>query len=138
LLILFSCFAEIEWTQSTMTVNLRHAAIDSFWGYRGPGVPPRTSGVSVQSAFGWWLTIVPLYDRTSAAVFPLWIPLAIGLFAAYRLLPESGKTGLCPTCSHDLNGAPRVEVRKEHVRCTECGTICEREVAPDKEAGQPP
>jgi hypothetical protein len=135
LLWLLSCFVMIEWETTMDSVTLGQGAIRNDWRAQ----QGRTPGVR----FTWWLrspwamTWVPHYDRQfGQSVIPLWIPIAIGLYAAYRSLPERGRAGTCPACSHDLSGAPRVEVRKEHVRCTECGAICEREVAPEKEPGK--
>jgi hypothetical protein len=93
----------------------------------------QTSGIRAYRRMNAWVPcIIPRFDGASSFALPLWIPIAIGLFAAYRLLPESIRPGRCPTCAHDLSGSPKVEVQKEHVRCAECGTVCEREVSNEK------
>lgn len=127
---LFSCFAEIQWTMRAESITLRHMGIDANWANVA-----RFPGVQVRAATGpWTFTILPWHDRFSGWALPLWAPLLLGAFAGYRLLPDAEKPGRCPTCAHDLGGAPRVEVQKEHVRCTECGTVCQRERPLDTEA----
>jgi hypothetical protein len=63
-------------------------------------------------------------------VIPLWIPMILGLWAGYSLLPAGlparGKPR-CPRCRFDLAGAPAVDVKHVQVQCPECGKLSQRD-----------
>lgn len=103
-------------------VSLSGGAIVSYWDVD----VPNPSGLNIMARppnieFRW----LPYYAGPQSAtmqsgrlVFPLWILVLIGLFCAYRLLPEGYGKGRCAKCGYDLKGVP---LEDSGMKCPECG-----------------
>jgi hypothetical protein len=143
---LLSPFVAIGIDKRDRVVEFGNGAFSAQWGIRyalpAPGGPPVIASArgwfaEAPGPFGWrWLPRCtdPNYSQAGKGpgVFavPYWVPLGLGLLAAYVLLPAGAKPRdepRCPSCRFDLGGAPPIEVRRVHVQCPECGTISERE-----------
>lgn len=65
-----------------------------------------------------WYEPEPLSNWNIAEfAVPLWMPVVLGLWCGYRLLPDRRPGNLCE-CGYDLEGVPRKDGR---VVCPECG-----------------
>ncbi len=96
----------------------------------GPPPAPNTS-ISIRRPDGQDWAWLPRWTAPVAGLgvvpfpgtltIPLWIPLGIGLFSAYRRLPPGAAPGRCPKCDYNLRGVPKAADGSR--RCPECGTI---------------
>ncbi len=141
---ILTCFVSIYHERPDRIIYIGRGSVAVQWGIWRPPVPPTAGAVApapIVPAWhterpgtrGWrWLPRCTDPKDTQPGLFavPCWIPLAIGLFALYPLLPAGAGTRAkcrCPNCRFDLTGAPPVEIRRVHVQCPECGTIAERD-----------
>lgn len=135
--LVFTLFGSFSWRSPSRAVMIAAGGMRVEWEFNAGGQTGTAVNWGSGAGLFHWLpqcsaahSVVSGTGRSWEAgqlVIPFWFPVAIGLFCVYRMLPESGRSGRCPGCSFNLEGAPEVDVRKVHVRCTECGLVSERE-----------
>lgn len=104
---LLTCFVSIRWADRRGMMTFSGGAIIADWPY----FPNRDAGVTTtpRSSFWWLPYYATQYGQGGRIVFPLWIPILIGLYCAYRLLPEGYARGRCQKCGYDLQGVPECD-----------------------------
>ena len=107
------------------TITIGHGAIryeSSLASFPIPNSGPASPTVRFSSnAFPWF--IWPSAKQGMHIVIPWWILLALGLYSAYRLLPDDHAPNLCPKCRFDLSSTPPLPDKPTHTRCPECARI---------------
>jgi len=133
ILIVFSCWREVEWTNSTGAVRVRigGAAIDVevLEPRDGSKRIPRRRGFEVRRPERYRplyptirLRILPTVGTSHVITFPLWIisgALGCALFFSLRMRIPTEASFPCSSCGYSLIG-------NVSGKCPECGTPCER------------
>ena len=110
-------------------LRLGPGALEVYW-QPGPGFVAFPGALAGIEQPGWrvWLALQePMLAPSNGVwpspamgrfVLPLWIPLLLGLWCGYWLLPERGQRDRCIKCGYDLMGVPAKGGKRI---CPECG-----------------